>query len=100
MRIQLTWPNTVVAGLTLTFALPDVGSGALCPVLRRALPYAAPVLAGAVEGSGVGLLARLMLPLAVRSVQRSLEGPTRMPEHGPGAPSAPALSARSAADCA
>ncbi|KOT99792.1 hypothetical protein ADK70_02610 [Streptomyces rimosus subsp. pseudoverticillatus] len=89
MRIQLTWPNTVVAGLTLTFALPDVGSGSLCPVL-----------AGAVEGSGAGLLARLMLPLAVRSVQRSLEGPTRMLEHGPGAPSALALSARSAADCA
>lgn len=74
MRIQLTWPNAADTGLTLTIPLPDFGADAFRPALRRTLAYAGPVLGGAADAAGAGLLARLMLPMAVRMVQQTLEG--------------------------
>ncbi|RLV04325.1 hypothetical protein CTZ27_10140 [Streptomyces griseocarneus] len=81
MRIQLTWPCSAAACPTVTFVLPDIPAGALRPVLRRVLLHAEPVLGSAADAAGAGLLARLLLPLAVRSVCQALEGPLE----GPGA---------------
>ncbi|MFJ5675620.1 hypothetical protein [Streptomyces sp. NPDC093097] len=83
MRIQLTWPNAANACLTLTFALPDLSSDSLRPTLQRVLTYAGPLLAGAADAAGAGLLARLILPLAVHIVQQTLESDARISEHGP-----------------
>ncbi|MEV8480080.1 hypothetical protein [Streptomyces sp. NPDC051173] len=84
MRIQLAWPNTADAVLTLTVALPDFSSDSYHSALRRALTYAGPVLAGVADAAGAGLLAHLLLPFAVHLVQQALENPERSPQHDPG----------------
>ncbi|MEV5508631.1 hypothetical protein [Streptomyces orinoci] len=84
MRIQLTWPNTADARLTFTIALPDFTSDSIRPTLRRTLAYAEPVLAGAADVAGAGLLARLMLPLTLHIVQQTLENPARDTQHSAG----------------
>jgi hypothetical protein len=84
VRIQLTWPNAADAFLTLTFDLPDLGSGSSRPALRRALSYAGPVLSSAADAAGAGLVARLMLPLAVHTVHQALDDVVRTPRPGPG----------------
>ncbi|MEV5509651.1 hypothetical protein [Streptomyces orinoci] len=71
MRIQLTWADS----RTLALALPGLDTESLRPVLRWALTHAEPVLAGAAEAAGAGVLARLLVPMALCLVRQQLEGP-------------------------
>jgi hypothetical protein len=80
VRVHLTCPCPAAACPTVVFTLPDVPAGTLRTVLRRVLPHAEPFVGGAAEAAGAGLLARLLLPLAIRALCRALDRPGTLPD--------------------